>query len=96
VPEDDAMGSDTKTGLRGEECGPDSIEQTMRERIRETIEVLVDAELKLALGVARSTERVVRINGRIVITPKYRTPARALPLTPRCAEQWLDFPIRGG
>lgn len=51
------MGSDSKKGLRGEEFGPDSIERVMRERIRETIEVLVNEELELALGAGRS-ERV--------------------------------------
>ncbi len=51
------MGSDSRKGLRGEEFGPDSIEQAMRERIRETIETLVEEELEAALGAARS-ERV--------------------------------------
>lgn len=48
------MGSDSRKGLRGEEFGPDSIEKAMRERIRETIEVLVEEELDIALGAARS------------------------------------------
>lgn len=51
------MGSDSKKGLSGEEFGPDSIEKAMRERIRETIEALVDEELEIALGAARS-ERI--------------------------------------
>ena len=51
------MGSDSKKGLSGEEFGLDSIEQAMRGRIRETIEALVEEELEIALGAARS-ERV--------------------------------------
>lgn len=54
VPEDDAMGSDSKERLREEEFGPDSIEKAMRERIRETIEVLIAEELEAALGAAKS------------------------------------------
>lgn len=59
VPEDDAMGSDSRKKVRGEEdrFGPDAIERVMRERIRETIERLVEEELETALG-ARSSERV--------------------------------------
>jgi putative transposase len=51
------MGSDSRTGLSGEEFGRDSIEKAMRERIRDTIEALVEEELEIALGAARS-ERV--------------------------------------
>jgi hypothetical protein len=51
------MGSDSRTGVSGEEFGPDSIEKAMRERIRETIEALVAEELEIALGASRS-ERV--------------------------------------
>ena len=51
------MGSDSRTGLSGEEFGADSIEKAMRERIRETIEALVEEELEIALGAGRS-ERV--------------------------------------
>jgi transposase-like protein len=54
VPEEDAMGSDSRKRLRGEGFGPDSIEQAMRERIRETIEALVEEELEIALGAAKS------------------------------------------
>ncbi len=67
------MGSDSKKGLRGEEFGPDSIERAMRERIRETIEALVDEELEIALGAARS-ERVGLRSG-------YRHGIRARTLT---------------
>jgi transposase-like protein len=48
------MGSDSKSGERREEFGPDAIEQVMRERIRETIERLVDEELAAALGAVKS------------------------------------------
>jgi len=51
------MGSDSRTEVSGEEFGPDSIEKAMRERIRETIEALVEEELEIALGASRS-ERV--------------------------------------
>lgn len=51
------MGSDSRKGLGGEEFGPGSIEKVIRERIRETIEVLVEEELEITLGAARS-ERV--------------------------------------
>jgi transposase-like protein len=54
VPEDDAMGSDSRKDVRGEGFGPDAIETVMRERIRETIEALVEEELEVALGAARS------------------------------------------
>lgn len=43
--------------MRGEVAegfGPDTIEATMRERIRETIEALIDEELDAALGAAKS------------------------------------------
>lgn len=46
--------------MRGEGCevfGPDSIEVMMRERIRETIEAIVEEELDAALGASKS-ERV--------------------------------------
>jgi transposase-like protein len=48
------MGSDSKSAERREEFGPDAIEQVMRERIRETIERLVDEELAAALGAVKS------------------------------------------
>lgn len=50
------MGSDSRVGVSGEaiEFGPDSIERAMRERIRETIEALIEEELDAALGAARS------------------------------------------
>jgi putative transposase len=53
------MGSDSRDGVKEEgiEFGPDSIEQVMRERIRKTIELLVEEELEAALGAAKS-ERV--------------------------------------
>lgn len=48
------MASDSKTEQKREEFGVDSIERVMRERIRDTIERLVDEELTAALGAARS------------------------------------------
>lgn len=48
------MGSDSKGTAGGEAFDRDSIEQVMRERIRETIEVLVEEEPEAALGAARS------------------------------------------
>jgi putative transposase len=48
------MGSDSKGTVRGEAFDRDSIEQVMRERIRETIEMLVEEELAAALGAAKS------------------------------------------
>ena len=44
------MGSGSRKRVRGEEFGPDSIEQAMRERIRETIEArrkVTDTERRL-------------------------------------------------
>ena len=58
------MGSDTRKGLEREEFGPDSIEKAMRERIRETIEALVEEELEIALGAARSERIGSRHEGR--------------------------------
>jgi hypothetical protein len=59
VLEDDAMGKASRRELRGEESafGPDTIEEVMRARVRETIEMLVEEELEATLG-ARSSERV--------------------------------------
>lgn len=51
------MGSDSRSGLRGEVAevfGPDSIEAMMRERIRATIEGLIEEELDAVLGAAKS------------------------------------------
>ena len=48
------MGSDSRKDLSGEVFGADSIERMMRERIRETIEALVEEELETALGAAKS------------------------------------------
>src|SRR2546428_12380828 len=51
------MGTDSKPGVLREEAaevGPDTIEQVMRERVRATIEAIVDEELEAALGAARS------------------------------------------
>jgi transposase-like protein len=50
VPEDDAMESDSRCGGPGK--GP--LEEVMRERIRVTIENIVDEELEAALGAAPS------------------------------------------
>ncbi len=54
------MGSDGKTGATREEFVADSIERMMRERIRETIEGLVAAELEAALGAARNARLLRR------------------------------------
>lgn len=51
------MQRDSKTGMGGEEVsafGPDTIEQVMRERVRATIEAIVEEELDAALGARRS------------------------------------------
>ncbi|MDO8431933.1 MAG: hypothetical protein Q7S58_05920, partial [Candidatus Binatus sp.] len=50
VPEDDAMESDSRSGGEGKA----TLEALMRERIRATIETIVDEELGAALGAARS------------------------------------------
>jgi len=57
VPEEDAMRTDSKQGRPREEAagfGPDTIEQVMRERVRATLEAIVEEELAVALGAARS------------------------------------------
>ena len=51
------MGTDSKPGVLREEAaevGPDTIEQGIRERVRATIEAIVDEELEAALGAGRS------------------------------------------
>src|ERR1700738_1156358 len=50
MPEDDAMESDSRSLVGGE----GTLEELMRERIRATIEAIVDEELKGALGAAPS------------------------------------------
>jgi hypothetical protein len=53
VPEEDAMRRDSKQRVPREEVaefGPDTIEQVMRERVRATIEAIVEEELEAALG----------------------------------------------
>ena len=50
------MSRDSKPELSREEelaFGPDTIEQVMRERVRATIEAIVEEELNVALGAAR-------------------------------------------
>src|SRR5439155_411894 len=56
VPEDDAMGSDSRKRdpREGREVAADTIERVMRERVRDTIERIVAEELEAALGAARS------------------------------------------
>jgi transposase-like protein len=56
VPEDDAVASDSRKRGAGEErdFGPDTIERVMRERVRATLEKIVDEELEAALGAAPS------------------------------------------
>ena len=46
MPEDDAMEMDSRSG----EAGKGSLEELMRERIRATIEAIVEEELEAALG----------------------------------------------
>ena len=48
------MGSDSKTEEQREGFGADAIEQVMRERIRDTIERLVEEELDAVLGAGKS------------------------------------------
>src|SRR6202035_3490191 len=50
VPEDDAMEMDSRSGWQGK----GKLEELMRERIRATIESIIDEELEGALGAARS------------------------------------------
>jgi hypothetical protein len=52
VPEDDAMESDS----RSEGEGKGALEELMRERIRATIETIVEEELHGALGAAPRSE----------------------------------------
>lgn len=57
MPEDDAVktGSRKQDGREEEiEFGVDTIEQVMRERVRQTIEMIVEQELEVALGAGRS------------------------------------------
>jgi hypothetical protein len=57
VSEEDAMGRDSKVGMIAEEVvefGADTIEQVMRERVRATMEAIVEEELEAALGARRS------------------------------------------
>jgi putative transposase len=60
------MGNDSRTGgqVEGPRFGADSIELRMRERIRETIEQLVEEELTAALGAERSTRGDLRCGYR--------------------------------
>jgi transposase-like protein len=53
------MESDSRVAVSGEAggFGPDAIERAMRERVRATIEQLIEEELAAALGAAKS-ERV--------------------------------------
>ena len=51
------MKNDNSDRFVKEEFGPDTIEQLMREKVREKIEMIVDEELMLALGAGRS-ERI--------------------------------------
>src|SRR2546425_11014907 len=50
------MERDSRRGKSAEamELGPDTIEQVMRERVRATIEAIVEEELEAALGAGRS------------------------------------------
>jgi putative transposase len=53
VTGDDAMKKDTSERFVREEFGSDTIEQIMREKVREKIEMIVGEELMLALGAGR-------------------------------------------
>src|SRR6266403_2190264 len=59
VPEDDAVGSDSRKRAPGEgrEVAADTIERVMRERVRDTIERIVAEELEAALGAGRLSAR---------------------------------------
>jgi hypothetical protein len=46
VPEDDAMERDSRSGGPGKGC----LEELMRERIRGTIEIIIEQELREALA----------------------------------------------
>ena len=48
MPEDDAMERDSRSGWQGK----GALEELMRERIRATIETIVDEELEAGLGAA--------------------------------------------
>jgi transposase-like protein len=74
--------------MRGEEFGPDSIEKAMRERIRETIATLVEEELEIALGAARS-ERIGSRSG-------YRHGTRARTLTTSLGPTTFSMPRARG
>jgi len=50
VPEDDVTESDSSSGWQGKGV----LEELIRERIRTTIESIIDEELVVALGAARS------------------------------------------
>src|SRR5271169_7053700 len=50
VPEDDAMETDSRSGWQGK----GALEDLLRERIRATIETIIEEELEAALGAAKS------------------------------------------
>jgi putative transposase len=88
VPEDDAMGSDSRSRLSGEGAegfGPDAIETMIRERIRATIEMLIDEELEAALGAAKSQRIGVARSG-------YRHGSRPRQLTTSLGRTTIAMP----
>jgi len=77
VLEEDARWRESKQALLTEEpdrVGLDTIEQVMRERVRATIEAIVEEELEAAVGAKRSARVGEQRQG-------YRHGSRARPLT---------------
>jgi putative transposase len=81
------MGSDSRDRVKEEgiEFGPDSIEQVMRERIRKTIEFLVEEELDAALGAAKSERAGAKRTG-------YRHGSRERQLTTSLGRTTIAMP----
>ena len=81
------MGSDSRVGVREEAAGfgRDAIETMMRERIRATIEVLIDEELDAALGAAKSQ----RVGG---VRTGYRHGSRPRQLTTSLGRTTIAMP----
>jgi len=82
------MRTDSKQGMPREEAagfGPDTIEQVMRERVRATLEAIVEEELAVALGAARSARVGPARRG-------YRHGARPRPLTTSLGPTTVTLP----
>jgi transposase-like protein len=91
VPEDDATESDSRSSVRGE----GTLEELMRERIRATIEAIVDEELKSAPGAAPS-QRVGSVRAGYRHGKRQRTLTTRLGATtiamPRARIEW-SYPV---